>query len=345
MARNGSSVSAAEAVRQPAKVASGLRKAAESSAVGARSVGSYLELFDTGELLRRAQALDARLGRCDLCPRACGVDRKSAKLGYCGIGNLPRVASINLHPWEEPPISGTRGSGTIFFSGCTLRCIFCQNYPISQLGVGREMSVDDLASGMLELQSKGAHNINLVTSTHQMPAVVRALLSAARRGLRIPLVYNSSGYESVETLRLLDGIIDVYLPDIKYADSEIALKYSGAADYVSCNREALIEMWRQTGPLRTDADGIAVKGMVVRHMVLPEDLSGSGECFSFLARRMGRQVWVSLMNQYFPAHTGPCTPPLDRKVTREEYDVAFAAMTGLGILNGFVQECVEQDGA
>ena len=336
------SVPGAEAVELRAGMTAGLRPVVGSSAVRPGSAGSYLELFKTGELLRRAQALDARLGRCDLCPRACGVDRKSAKLGYCGIGSLPRVASINLHPWEEPPISGTRGSGTIFFSGCTLRCIFCQNYPISQLGVGREMSVDDLASGMLDLQNKGAHNINLVTSTHQMPAVVRALLPAAQRGLRIPLVYNSSGYESIETLRLLDGIIDVYLPDIKYADSEIALKYSGAADYVSCNRAALVEMWRQAGPLRTDADGIAVKGMIVRHMVLPEDLSGSGECLSFLARTMGRQVWVSLMNQYFPAHKGPFTPPLDRKVTQEEYDVAFAAMTGLGILNGFVQECVEQ---
>ncbi len=324
--------------------AADLRLAAGSHVEGAasiisdaRSAGSYLELFKTGELARRAEALDARLARCDLCPRVCGVDRRSAKLGYCGVGSLPRVASINLHPWEEPPISGTHGSGTIFFSGCTLRCIFCQNYPISQLGVGREMSVDDLACGMLDLQNKGAHNINLVTSTHQMPAVVRALLSAAQRGLRIPLVYNSSGYESIETLRLLDGIIDVYLPDIKYADSEIALKYSGAADYVRCNREALVEMWRQTGPLSTDADGIALKGMMVRHMVLPQDLSGSGECLSFLARRMGPQVWVSLMNQYFPAHQGPSTPPLDRKVTPEEYEAAFAALTELGILNGFVQ--------
>ena len=338
MAKNGSSAPGAEMVRPTARMNAGFRLAEESSAAGPGSVGSYLELFETGELLRRADALDARLGRCDLCPRACGVDRKNAKLGYCGIGSLPRVASINLHPWEEPPISGTRGSGTIFFSGCTLRCVFCQNYPISQLGVGREISVNDLAFEMLDLQNKGAHNINLVTSTHQMPAVVRALLSAARRGLRIPLVYNSSGYESIETLRLLDGIIDVYLPDIKYADSEIALKYSEAADYVSCNREALVEMWRQTGPLRTDTDGIAVKGMIVRHMVLPEDLSGSGECLSFLARRMGRQVWVSLMNQYFPAHKGTSTPPLDRKVTREEYEAVFSAMTGLGILNGFVQE-------
>jgi len=155
-------------------------------------------------------------------------------------------------------------------------------------------------------------------------------------------VYNSSGYESIETLRLLDGIIDVYLPDIKYADSEIALKYSGAADYVRCNREALVEMWRQTGPLSTDADGIALKGVMVSHMVLPQDLSGSGECLSFLARRMGPQIWVSLMNQYFPAHQGPSTPPLDRKVTPEEYEAAFAALTRLGIINGFVQECVER---
>jgi putative pyruvate formate lyase activating enzyme len=296
-----------------------------------------LELLETGELSRRAEALDARLQRCDLCPRACGVDRKSGKVGYCGVGSLPRIASINLHPWEEPPISGTRGSGTIFFSGCTLRCIFCQNYPISQLGVGSERSVEDLASGMLKLQDKGAHNINLVTSTHQMAAVVHALVQAAHRGLRIPLVYNSSGYESVETLRLLDGIIDVYLPDIKYADSEIAGKYSGVADYVGCNREALVEMWRQTGPLQTDAAGIALKGMMVRHLVLPENLSGPDECLSFLARRMGPQVWVSLMNQYFPAHKGPFTPPLDRKATQEEYEAAFAALTGLGILNGFVQ--------
>ena len=199
------------------------------------------------------------------------------------------------------------------------------------------MGVEDLASGMLKLQDKGAHNINLVTSTHQMPAVVHALVRAAHRGLRIPLVYNSSGYESVETLRLLDGIIDVYLPDIKYADPEIAEKYSGAADYVGCNREALVEMWRQTGPLQTDADGIALKGMMVRHMVLPENLSGSGECLSFLAREMGPRVWVSLMNQYFPAHKGPSTPPLTGRRPQEEYEAAFAVMTGLGIFNGYVQ--------
>ncbi len=298
----------------------------------------YLNLLETGELSRRAEALDAKLERCDLCPRACGVDRKSGKTGYCGVGSLPRIASINLHPWEEPPISGTRGSGAVFFSGCTLECVFCQNYPISQLGVGRQTSVEDLASGMLELQKKGAHNINLVTSTHQMAAVVGALLLAARRGLRIPLVYNSSGYESVETLSLLEGIIDVYLPDIKYSDPQTAKKYSGAADYVSCNRQALVEMWRQAGPVRTDSEGIALGGMIVRHLVLPENLAGSKQCFLFLSRQIGPQVWVSLMNQYFPAHKGPSSPPLDRKTTVKEYEAAFDVMTQLGILNGFVQD-------
>ncbi|MGC9965931.1 MAG: radical SAM protein [Syntrophobacteraceae bacterium] len=298
---------------------------------------AYLELLGTGELSRRAEALEARLGRCDLCPRACGVDRNRGKVGYCGVGNLPKVAAINLHCWEEPPISGTRGSGTIFFSGCTLKCIFCQNYPISQLGVGREVSIEDLAFGMLELQNKGAHNINLVTPTHQIAAIIRALVPAAHRGLRIPLVYNSNGYESLETLRLLDGVIDVYLPDIKYSEPETAKKYSGAADYVRFNREALVEMWRQAGPIRTDAEGIALKGMLVRHLVLPENLAGSGECFSFLSRRIGSKVWVSLMNQYFPAYKGPSTPPLDRKTMRKEYEAAFSAMTELGILNGFVQ--------
>jgi putative pyruvate formate lyase activating enzyme len=199
------------------------------------------------------------------------------------------------------------------------------------------MSVDDLASGMIELQNKGAHNINLVTPTHQAAAIVRALVRAAHRGLRIPLVYNSSGYESLETLSALDGIIDVYLPDIKYCEPETAGKYSGAADYVKYNRGALVEMWRQAGPIRTDDEGIAVRGMMVRHLVLPENLAGSGECFSFLARRIGPEVWVSLMDQYFPAHKGPSTPPLDRKVSRVEYEAAFAAMTDLGIFNGFVQ--------
>ncbi len=306
--------------------------------MGADERPGYLDLLESGELLRRARALDAKLEECDLCPRKCGVDRKNGKVGYCGVAALPRVASINIHRWEEPPISGTGGSGTIFFSGCTLRCIFCQNYPISQMGVGRDLSHEELAGGMLGLQKRGAHNINLVSSAHQMPAVVKALLLAAQNGLRIPLVYNSGGYESFETIRLLDKVIDIYLPDIKYSVPETAAKFSGAPDYVDCNRKALIEMWNQAGPIRTDEAGIALKGMIVRHLVLPENLAGSAECLSFLAGHMGPQVWVSLMNQYFPAHKGPNSPPLDRKTTEEEYEAAFSAMTRLGILNGYVQD-------
>ncbi len=290
-------------------------------------------------MLRRAEILEARLANCDLCPRACRVNRSGGKIGYCGTGRWPKVASINLHHWEEPPISGAGGSGTVFFSGCTLKCIFCQNYPISQLGVGREISTEELAEGMLRLQRRGAHNINLVTATHQVAAVVRALTIAVPRGLCIPLVYNSSGYESLRTLEVLDGIIDIYLPDIKYSDPKTAQRYSGAVDYVEQNRAALLEMWRQAGPIRTDGDGIARKGMIVRHLVLPGGLSGTGESLAFLAERIGPDVWISLMNQYFPAHKGPVTPPLDRKATEEEYEAAFQAMTDLGLLNGFVQEC------
>ncbi len=302
------------------------------------AVPGYIGLFESGELERRAAVLEAKLDACDLCPRACRADRNNGKTGYCGVDNRPMVASITLHPWEEPPISGTRGSGTVFFSGCTLKCVFCQNYPISQLGVGRIISTEELASGMLDLQKKGAHNINLVTSTHQMAAVVRALVIAAPLGLRIPLVYNSSGYESTGTLKLLDGIVDIYLPDIKYADSEAARRFSGAGDYVMHNRAALREMWGQVGPLRTGADGVARGGMLVRHMVLPEDMSGTRECLGFLAGEFGSRIWVSLMNQYFPAHKGLDTPPFDRKVSAAEYEDAFAALADLQIANGFVQD-------
>jgi putative pyruvate formate lyase activating enzyme len=321
-------------------VKSGLNATVDESDAGVRgSMPGYIYLYNEGELLKRAETLEAKLSACALCPRACGVDRNKGKLGFCGIDSHLKIAAINLHHWEEPPISGTRGSGTIFFSGCTLKCVFCQNYPISQLGVGQTMSTEDLASGMLRLQKRGAHNINLVTSTHQMAAVARALLLAVPRGLHIPLVYNSSGYESLETLRLLDGIIDIYLPDIKYSESKTSQKYSGAGDYVEINRQALLEMWRQVGRIRTDANGIAYRGMIVRHMVLPEDLSGTRDSLSYLARRIGPEIWISLMNQYFPAYKGHELPPLDRKVSEGEYEAAFQALTEFGLLNGFVQDC------
>jgi putative pyruvate formate lyase activating enzyme len=297
-----------------------------------------LILFDTGELERRAEALEEKLQACDLCPNRCGVDRTAGEVGLCGTDARTKIASANIHPWEEPPISGTGGSGTIFFSGCTLRCVFCQNYPISQLGVGRNLTVEELADAMLHLQQRGAHNVNLVTSTHQMPAVVRALTLAVPRGFHLPLVYNSSGYESPETLELLDGVVDVYLPDIKYDDPAAAKWCSGTPGYVETDRAALEEMWRRVGPLKIDPDGIARRGMMVRHLVLPGDLSGTRECMRFLAETFGPEVWVSLMHQYFPAHRAHDRPPLDRKVTEEEYRAALEVLDEFGLENGFVQE-------
>ncbi len=298
----------------------------------------YIALHENGLLARRAGMLDEASVSCVLCPRRCGIDRKAGEIGPCGVGHGPKTASMNIHRWEEPPISGTRGSGTVFFSGCSLKCVFCQNYPISQMGVGRAISVEELAKGMVRLQKSGVHNINLVTPTHQAPAFVRALLLAVPMGLDVPIVYNTSGYETLETLRLLDGIVDIYLPDIKYDDSEAARFCSGRRDYVEHNRAALLEMWRQTGPLVTDADGIARKGMLVRHMVLPGGLSGVRGCLEFLARELGREVSVSLMNQYFPAHKAFGSPPLDRKTTREEYAEALALLDEFNLENGFVQD-------
>lgn len=301
----------------------------------------FLALHERGLLAGKAEALRGRLRSCTLCPRECRVDRMSGQKGACGVADRPKVAAMSIHPWEEPPLSGSNGSGTIFFSGCTLSCVFCQNFPISQLGVGREMEVKDLAEGMADLQRRGAHNLNLVTSTHQMAAVVEALVLAASRGFRLPVVYNTSGYEHLETLRLLDGIVDIYLPDIKYADPEAARKYSGRADYVIHNRAALVEMWRQVGPLRMDEEGVAVKGMLVRHLVLPDRLSGSLECLRFLAGELGPEVWVSLMNQYFPAHLAHDVTPLDRKTTEEEYAHACSLLNRFGLENGFVQSSCE----
>jgi putative pyruvate formate lyase activating enzyme len=278
------------------------------------------------------------LSPCRVCPRACGIDRLAGETGFCGMGFHPVVASDNLHFGEEPPISGTRGSGTIFFGGCSLGCSFCQNYPISHLRHGNQVTIPELAGMMLKLQKRGAHNINFVTPTHFSPQILGALAIACSKGLTIPLVWNSSGYETVEMLELLNGIVDVYMPDMKFADSEPAERIAGAGNYPEINREAILEMHRQVGPLELDEEGIANKGLLIRHLVLPENLSGTDDVLRFIAEKVSRRTSISLMSQFFPAHQSHEKPPLDRPVTAGEYERAKESLERYGLTEGWVQE-------
>jgi len=315
--------------------------------VGASTIAvtpSYLQLHATGELAQRIERAYEILGHCSLCPRECSVDRLAGKQGYCRAGVAPVVASWNVHPWEEPPISGTRGSGTIFFTHCTAHCMFCQNYPISQLGVGRQVTVQRLAEMMLELQGRGCHNINWVTPTHFVPQILAALPFAIEQGFHLPLVYNCSGYEAIETLRLLDGVIDIYLPDSKYADDAIAQRLSGFRGYVNANRAALREMYRQVGAeLQLDANGLAIRGMIIRHMVLPERLAGTPQVLKWIARELSPNIHVSLMAQYFPAYKAVGDPVLGRKITAEEYIEALEAFDAADLERGWRQEYCENE--
>ncbi len=300
---------------------------------------SYLALHRSGELRERARAATAALAHCTLCPRMCGVDRLHGGRGACNMGAEPVIASWNVHPWEEPPISGTRGSGTIFLSGCTGKCIFCQNYPISQLGYGNTVTAERFAGMMLALQRRGCHNINFVTPTHFAPQILAAVDLAAGWGLRTPLVYNTSGYERVETLRLLEAVIDLWLPDAKYTDDAVALRVSGFPHYLEHNRAALREIFRQAGAeLVCDEHGIARRGMIVRHLVLPEGLADSPGVLRWLAAELSPHVHVSLMDQYFPAHKALADPQLGRKITPEEYAAALDAFEAAGLENGWTQD-------
>lgn len=300
---------------------------------------SYLKLHHTGELRERARTAMASLSHCTLCPHACLADRLAGETGVCRSGPDPVIASWTVHPWEEPPISGTRGSGTIFFSGCTGRCRFCQNYPISQLGYGNRVTVERFAEMMLELQGRGVHNINFVTPTHFVPQILAAVDAAAAQGLSSPLVYNTSGFESVATLRLLEDVIDVWLPDAKYADDAVARRISGFPHYVGVNRAALTEMYRQVGDeLLLDDDGIARRGMIVRHLVLPGGLSGTPNVMGWLATSLSPNIHVSLMDQYFPAHKAVNDPALGRKITAAEYEAALDAFEAAGLENGWMQD-------
>jgi putative pyruvate formate lyase activating enzyme len=299
---------------------------------------SYLNLLEAGELRRRVEAAREMLRECHVCPRRCGTNRLEGKVGFCLTPDVASVASYNDHHGEEPCISGTRGSGVIFFTSCNLRCVFCQNYPISHLQVGQPATHERLAEMMLELQARGVHNINFVTPSHVVPQLLEALLLAAERGLHIPLVYNTSGYDSLESLRLLDGIVDIYLPDAKYGSNENALKYSNVSGYVEANRAAIKEMWRQVGPVELDDAGRARRGMILRHLVLPNGIAGTRDVLGFVAREISPDVTISLMNQYFPANQAHSLPALSRRLTAEEYETAVDFLSEVGLAKGYVQE-------
>lgn len=285
---------------------------------------SYLGLADSVLKARAAEAGEL-LKDCTLCPRECRVDRTEGGRGYCRTGGEAFVSSWGPHFGEEAPLVGRGGSGTIFFGNCNLGCIFCQNYSISHEGGGDEMSGEELAGVMLSLQASGCHNINLVTPTHQVPAIMGALCTARSRGLELPLVYNCGGYEALHALRLLHGIIDIYMPDFKYADEKYSAALSDAPDYPSVARAALREMHAQVGDLVVDAGGVARRGLLVRHLVLPGDRAGTAEVVRFIAEEISRDTYINIMDQYHPCYRAFDHPPLDRRITKEEYAAALQA--------------------
>ena len=281
---------------------------------------SYVELRRTGELHERVEAAYKLIApACELCPRGCGIDRLAGKTGVCRTGTLPVISSYGPHFGEEPPLVGFHGSGTIFFGGCNLQCIFCQNYEISQGGLDREISVEDLAQMMLSLARQGCHNINLVSPTHQLPQILSALEVAAESGLDIPIVYNCGGYEPASVLSLLDGVVDIYMPDMKYGSNEVGLELSGVPDYWDRNREAIREMHRQVGDLVLDERGIAQHGLIVRHLVLPDGLAHTSEVMHFLATEISKDTYINVMEQYRPAFKVIGHPVMGRRIAPEEY--------------------------
>lgn len=297
---------------------------------------AYLSLAASGELARRTQAAFRHLEDCDLCARYCRVNRRKGTEGaVCRTGERAVVASHGAHHGEEDPLRGRAGSGTIFFSWCNLRCGFCQNWDLSQRGSGREVEPREIADMMLALQSDGCHNINLVSPSHVVAQIIAAVSEAAARGLRLPLVYNTGGYDSLEALRLLDGIVDIYMPDMKYGDSTLARKYSKVRNYVEVNRAAVKEMHRQVGDLVLDERGIAKRGLLVRHLVMPHGIAGTGQVLSFLAAEISTNTCLNLMDQYRPCYRADEFPELDRPITRDEFReaLAIAARHGLARLD------------
>jgi putative pyruvate formate lyase activating enzyme len=301
---------------------------------------SYLPLYKSGELAERIEQTYSLLESCTLCPRRCGIHRLNDEKGFCRTGLHPIISSYGVHFGEEPPLVGRHGSGTIFVTHCNLACRFCQNFDISQGGKGREVPVEDLAGMMISLQKQGCHNINLVTPTHIVPQILKALEIAIPEGLHIPLVYNSGGYDSVDTLRLLEGVVDIYMPDAKYSSDKVARTLSYAPDYVATMKAAIQEMYRQVSNLVVEK-GIAVRGLIIRHLVLPDNLAGSDIVLPWIAREISRDCYVNIMDQYHPS--GQTTIDSDisvprslhRRIIPEEYQFAIRCARTCGLHRGF----------
>lgn len=298
----------------------------------------YLETYRNGRLDEIIEDTFRLLESCSICPRKCKVNRLKDELGFCKTGLKAQVCSFMPHYGEEPPISGKHGSGTIFFSHCNMACVYCQNYEFSQLGQGKGVEFEELAYFMLRLQNMACHNINLVTPTHILPQILRALKVAISKGLKIPLVYNTSGYELAEIIKLLEGIVDIYLPDMRYADNALAIKYSSAPDYPKYNQEAVKEMHRQVGVAKIDREGIVEKGVIIRHLVLPHNIAGTEKIMQFIAEELSADSYISLMSQYIPYYQASKFKDISCRLTYDDYEAAKKAMQRYGLDNGWIQE-------
>jgi putative pyruvate formate lyase activating enzyme len=300
---------------------------------------AYTKLHKSGELRKRAEMLLESLKNCNLCPRECGVDRVSGELGVCRAPFDVYISSAHPHFGEEPPLVGTNGSGTIFFTHCSLRCVFCINYEISHLGEGYKVSYEKLADAMLRLQKvMGCHNINLVTPTHYMPQILMALDIAASKGLSVPVVYNTSGWEKVEMLKYLDGVVDIYMPDFKYYDSEMSSKYSaGAGSYPEITKKAILEMHRQVGVLKVSPRGIAQRGLIIRHLVMPNNVSGSKDVMRWISQNLPEDTYINIMSQYMPVYKAKEYPEIGRRITYNEYYEVVDEVKRLGFTNLEIQ--------
>jgi len=275
---------------------------------------------------------------CNLCPRNCNVNRSTGVLGFCNSNDKVKVAKVSLHHWEEPCISGTNGSGTVFFSNCNLKCVFCQNHLISSIGIGKELSVESLSGIFLEQQAKGAHNINLVTPTHYVPQIIEALKLSKSKGLNLPIVYNTNSYENIDTIRSLAGYIDIYLPDLKYFKDKYGIKYSGAPNYFMVASRAIEEMFSQVGHPQFDEKGLMKRGVIVRHLMLPGLLFDSKKIIDYLYSNFGESIFISLMNQYTPSHIVSNYPEINKTLNQKQYEALIHYCLDIGILNAFIQE-------